>query len=161
MLYGRECELTRSHYRRSSRRMPLQGGGIHSTLTPHSSGMAVDTKFLLEISGNGKLNWHPDRGFHALGSGSHFATVVMETMKPHLDDGPPDLRLGQIVAYRTIDTTCAVSADLSGPVQMAVADSSGSRVLGEDELQAKEESVQSWRVSEHSLLRSLSDGSGS
>ena len=124
------------------------------------AGMAGDTKFLLEISGDGQLNWHTARGFHALGTGGEFATVIMETMKPHLDDSPPDLQLGKIVAYRTIDTTCAVSADLSGPVQMAVADSSGSRVLDEDELQAMEKSVQSWKASERSLLRSLSDGSG-
>ena len=123
--------------------------------------MAGDTKFLLEISGDGQLNWHTDRGFHAIGTGDQFATVVMEAMKPHLEDGPPDLRLGQLVAYRTIDTTCTVSADLGGPVQMTVADNNGSRVLDQQELQEIEESVQRWKAAEHGLLRSLSDGSGS
>ena len=125
------------------------------------AGMSDDMKFLLEISGDGQLNWHTDRGFHALGTGGDFATVVMETMKPHLEESPPDLRLGQMVAYRAIDTTCTVSAELGGPVQMAVADNSRSRVLDEQELQGIQESVQNWKAAERSLLRSLPDGSGS
>lgn len=125
------------------------------------AGVVDDAKFLLEISGDGQLNWHTDRGFHALGTGGDFATVVMETMKPHLEEGPPELRLGQIVAYRAIDTTCTVSAELGGPVQMAMADNSGSRILDAQEIQAIKESVQRWKAEERNLLRSLPDGPGS
>ena len=126
------------------------------------SGMGGDRKFLLEIASDGQLNWHTDRGFIAIGSGSEFATVAMELMKPYLEEGPLDLELGQIVAYRTIETTCDVSAGLVRvPVQMAVADDSGSRVLDRRELYDVEESVQRWKASERGLLLSLSDGANS
>ena len=121
-------------------------------------GMGDDEKFLLEIASDGQLNWHTERGFFAIGSGGEFATVAMELMKPYMEEGPLDLRLGQIVAYRTIDTTCDVSAGLVGrPVQIAVADSDGSRILERQELYDVEESVQRWKASERGLLLSLSD----
>ena len=126
------------------------------------SGIGNDAKFLLEIASDGQLNWHTDRGFTAIGSGSDFATVAMELMKPYLEQGPLSLELGQIVAYRTIESTCDVSAGLvRGPVQMAVADSNGSQVLSEQELYDIEESVQRWKASERGLLQSLSAGAGS
>ena len=126
------------------------------------SGMGGDAKFLLEIASDGQLNWHTDKGFIAIGSGSEFATVAMELMKPYMEEGPLDLELGQIVAYRTIDTTCDVSAGLvRGPVQMAIADANGSRVLNRQELYDIEESVQRWKASERDLLLSLSDGASS
>ena len=126
------------------------------------AGMGNDSKFLLEVACDGQLNWHTDSGFVAIGSGGEFATVAMELMKPYLTEGPLDLELGQIVAYRTIETTCDVSAGLvGGPVQIAIANGGGSRVLDRAEVDQIQDLVRVWKVKERSLLMSLSDGRSS
>ena len=120
------------------------------------SGIGHDEKFLLEIASDGQMNWHTDRGFYAMGSGGEFATVAMELMKPYVQTTPLDLKLGQIVAYRTIETTCDVSAGLvSGPVQMVVADSNGARVLTKEDLYDVQELVERWKLLERNLFLSL------
>jgi hypothetical protein len=59
----------------------------------------------------------------------------------------------QKVAYRAIATTCEVSSAYVGlPVQIAVVDSTGSRVLGAEELEEVETAVERWNALEADTL---------
>lgn len=111
-------------------------------------------EFLLEIAGNGELNWHTARRYYAIGSGRELASVAVEMMRVSLEL-PLTLREGQVVAYRAIETTCAIAAGhvgVGGPVQMAVVDGAGSRILERPELDEIENLVQGWKAMERSML---------
>lgn len=121
-------------------------------------GVGQEGNFFLEIGADGQLNWHHDRGFYAVGSGGSFATVAMSLMAHYFEGKSVPLRLGQQLAYRVIETTCEVSAGLvSLPVQMAVADEHGARILDDDELRTIEDQVDAWKELERNTLFSAED----
>jgi len=128
-------------------------------------GYAAGTPWFLEIARDGQVNDHTDGGFYAVGSGGHFATVARGLMRHYLTR-PLPLELGKLVAYRAIDTTIQVSSQGIGPpVQIAVCDNSGARVLNDDEIEAVRLGVQGWTVQETeslsmSLLEAKAEASG-
>lgn len=131
------------------------GTGTHPFATDCLfAGFANGTAYLLEVSRDGQVNWHTEEAFYAVGSGGEFAAVAQALMKHHLDEGPLPLTLGMQVAYRTIETTCEVSsAHVGMPVQMAVVDSSGTRLVDVAEMDEIRTGVAGWKQLERDVLR--------
>lgn len=116
-------------------------------------GVGENESYFLEVAADGQLNWHTQDRFYAVGSGGEFATVAMALLAHYLDSAPVPLEHGMKLAYRAIETTCRVSSGLVGlPVQMAMADSCGARILGADELSEVEISVNGWKELEKNTL---------
>lgn len=93
----------------------------------------------------------------AIGSGNEYASVVRAALA-HYIDGPVDLHLGMILAFRVISTVCDVSAwNVAPPVQVAVADSSGARVLDAPDVDELADLCSRWVAVERSSLRLARD----
>jgi 20S proteasome alpha/beta subunit len=104
------------------------------------------------MSHDGQFNWHTDERFYAIGSGGPFATVCHALMKHYISD-ELTLDKGMQLAYRAIATTCDVSSGLVGlPVQLAVVDSGGQRVLDDDEVRKIGVAVDRWKQLESETL---------
>lgn len=113
--------------------------------------------FFLEFSGDGQVNSHTHRGFYAVGTGGEFASVAMALMRHYIMGPAVSLDIGQKLAYRTIETTCEISAGLvGGPVQMAIADNSGARIADDTELRDIGDSVRAWKELEKNTLHGSS-----
>jgi 20S proteasome alpha/beta subunit len=117
-------------------------------------GYGDEGPYFLEVSHDGQLNWHHAERFYAVGSGGEFASVAHALMAHYLEGEPLPVDLGLDVAYRTIATTIEVSSQWVGfPVQLAVADKDGARVLESDDVEQVKEAVQSWIKVEADTLR--------
>lgn len=117
-------------------------------------GFANNQPYFLEIASDGQLNWHTDSRFYAVGSGGEFAMVAEGLMAHYVEGGDLTLEMGIQVAARTIETTCRVSSAHVGlPVQLAVADSSGARVLAPTEVDEVIQKVEGWLELERNTLR--------
>lgn len=119
-------------------------------------GFSDGTPWFLEIARDGSLNWH--ESFYAVGSGGPFATVALGLMKHYISD---DLAIedAKLLAYRTIETTIEVSNSRVGlPVQIAVCDRDGARILGETEIEQIRTGVERWKTLEAESLSSLKSG---
>mgnify|MGYP000728299862 CR=1 FL=1 len=117
-------------------------------------GFANGIPYFLEIAHDGQLNWHHDAGFYAVGSGGEFATVAHALLAHYVEGGRLNVELGMCVAYRTIDTTIRVSSAFVGPpVQLAVVDAGGARVLTDPEVEGVKEVVEGWMNLEAETLR--------
>lgn len=117
-------------------------------------GYGNGSPYFLEVAHDGQLNWHHDARFYAVGSGGEFASVAHALMAHYMEGEPLPVELGLEVAYRTIATTIKVSSQWVGfPVQLAVADENGARVLDSDEVERVEQAVQSWIRVEADTLR--------
>lgn len=101
---------------------------------------------------DGQVNWHTSFGFYAVGSGGPFATVARGLMAHYLST-PLSVEQGLKVAYRAIDTTCEVSPGGVGPpVQLAVVDDSGARILDEVAVNSVGDLVTRWKTLEIETL---------
>ncbi|MEU4364382.1 hypothetical protein [Promicromonospora sp. NPDC023987] len=135
---------------------PASPGGM--TMLPFASdflllGYANGTPWFLEFAQDGQVNSHSERGFYAVGSGGHFASVARALMKHYLDREIP-LELGRMLAYRTIATTVEVSPGGVGlPVQIAECNSEGPRILTTEEIEAVGAGVDAWKTLERESLR--------
>ncbi len=136
--------------------VPLPGG---SSLHPWNSdflicGYANATPYFLEIGGDGQMNWHTAARFSATGSGGPFAEVTNGLMAHYVEGEDLPVKLGLWVAYRAIETTCRVSSSSVGlPVQMAVADDDGARVLSDEEVEEVAAGVEGWLTVEKDSLK--------
>ncbi len=120
-------------------------------------GYANGVPWFLEFAHDGQINWHTDARFYAVGSGGPFATVAHGLLAHYLSE-PLSLNDGMKVAYRAIETTCEVSPGGVGmPVQLAVVDDSGARVLTEEETLAVGNAVDRWKVLEAETLSMSSE----
>ncbi len=134
---------------------PVPPGGIASGFESEFivCGYANGTPWLLDFGSNGQVNWNTTPGFSAVGSGGPFATVAHGLMA-HYVAVPLSLKLSTMVAYRAIETTCEVSPGGVGlPVQIAVVDDSGSRVLDDDEVREVGDAVAGWKTLELESLK--------
>ena len=96
------------------------------------------------------------QSFVAIGSGHQFADVAYATLSHHVD-GQLTLEEGTLLAYRIISTVCRVSSwGVALPVQIAVADAEGARVLSAQEIEQIDTGMQRWLHSEASEFRSSS-----
>jgi 20S proteasome alpha/beta subunit len=120
-------------------------------------GYSNETPWFLEFAQDGQVNWHTDPRFYAVGSGGSFATVAHGLMAHYLSE-PLTLNDAKKVAYRAIETTCEVSSMYVGmPVQIAVVDKDGPKVLTEDEVNEVGDAVARWKELEAETLRMGSD----
>ena len=80
-------------------------------------------------------------------------------MKHYLDAGPLPLVYGMQLAYRTVETACDVSSMfVRTPVQLAIVDKNGARVLDHGEIEQLKAEVQGWKQLERDALwRKVSD----
>jgi 20S proteasome alpha/beta subunit len=116
-------------------------------------GYANATPWLLEFAHDGQVNWHTPLGFYSIGSGGPFARVAHALMAHYLS-APVSLQQGMQLAYRAIETTCEVSPSGVGlPVQIAVVDSAGARVLDTGEISEIRDLVARWKTLEADTLR--------
>lgn len=88
--------------------------------------------------------------FHAIGSGHDFAHVAYVALSHHVTD-PLPLQQGLLLAYRIVSIVCEASSWGVGlPVQIAVADEDGARVLSTEEVEEISTGVQRWLTSDAS-----------
>lgn len=121
-------------------------------------GWAAGGPWLLEVAGDGQMNWHTAAKFYAVGSGGDFASVCQAVMA-HYFEGELDVHVGLQVAYRSIEATCRVSsAGVGLPVQLAVADAQGARVLTKEEGDEVGTAVERWMISERAIVEDLRGG---
>lgn len=134
---------------------PADKGGAQAIAFPTDFlfvGYANDTPWFLEFAHDGQVNDHTAKGFKSVGSGGPFAAVAQALMSHYLLS-KPTLAQGLMVAYRAIQTTIEVSAAYVGPpVQIAVCDNNGSRILSDDELDALKVQVARWKELERESL---------
>lgn len=123
------------------------------------TGYSKGIPYLLEVARDGQVNWHTSEGFYAIGSGGPFAAVAQALMKHYLEAGPLPLQYGMQLAYRTIETACDVSSMfVRTPVQIAVVDKNGGRVLDHSEIEQLKAEVLGWKQLERDTLwRKISD----
>jgi len=137
-----------------------QVNGNHPFITDFLvAGYTQEAPYLLEVARDGQVNWHTDEGFYAIGSGGEFAAVAQGLMKHYLDGGPLPLKYGMQLAYRTIETACEVSSMfIRIPVQLAIVDKDGARVLDHGEIEQLKDEVAGWKQLERDTLwRKVSD----
>ena len=101
--------------------------------------------FFLHLDEFGGMNWvHLDNKFRSIGSGGDFAAAGAALLENYVQ---ADLAVeqGLQVAYRAIEATCRISTALvRTPVQLAVADADGTRILDEDAIRVVQHDVESW-----------------
>ena len=120
------------------------------------AGWSRGTPWFFEFAHDGQQNWHTAAGFASVGSGGPFAEVAGALMSHYLERGPLSLDDGKLVAYRAIDTTCAVSSAAVGPpVCMALASTEDCSVLAPETLREIEVGVQRWKQLESETLEAL------
>jgi 20S proteasome alpha/beta subunit len=154
-LHGKVQPIMMKAYSTALNVAPPQPGGLVSI--PFATdflflGYANGTPWFYELSHDGQVNAHAVRGFKSVGSGGPFAAVAQALMSHYL---VTDLTLeqGLMLAYRAIDTTIEVSAAHVGPpVQIAVCDDDGARILTDDELDALKVQVARWKEIERESL---------
>lgn len=118
-------------------------------------GWSNATPYFLEIAGDGELNWHTERKFYATGTGGDFATVAQALMAHYLEGPSVPVERGLQLDYRTIETVCQVSSSFVGlPVQLALANDAGARVLTPGEVEEVREAVEGWRTVERETFLS-------
>lgn len=97
--------------------------------------------------------------FHAIGSGHDFAHVAYVALSHYMAE-PLPLHQGLLIAYRIVSIVCEASSWGVGlPVQLAVADDNGARVLSTEEVEQISTGVQRWLISDASSF-GLSDVNG-
>lgn len=117
-------------------------------------GFANNTPWFLEFAATGEMNWHTEEGFYAVGSGGPFATVAHALMRHYATSPGLTLELGKRLAYRTIQTTIDVSpAGVGPPVQIAICDAQGARVIDSEEISEIGTAVDGWKTLETETLR--------
>jgi 20S proteasome alpha/beta subunit len=90
--------------------------------------------------------------FLAIGSGSEYASVAHAALSHHTSR-PLTIDKAALLAYRIVSTVCRVSSwGVALPVQMAVADVEGARVLAGQELEQLQTGVQRWLASERNTF---------
>lgn len=111
----------------------------------------------LEFAEAGEIESHVSLGFYGVGIGGPYAMVALSLMEHHFGT-PLSLRQGLMVAYRTIETVCNVATGGVGlPVQIAIADNDGARILSSDEIAQIGTGVDRWKQLEVDALTMGSD----
>lgn len=94
------------------------------------------------------------RGFVAIGSGHEYAMTSKATLGHYFSKTRPSAQTGLLLAYRIVSTVCQVSSWGVGlPVQMAIADDAGARLLSSQELEEVQLGCQRWLSLEASVVR--------
>lgn len=125
---------------------PERWGGIFC-------GWASDGPFIMEVEFNGGWQFHEEAA--AAGSGFQFAMLAQASVQ-HYNVPAQSLEAAKAIAYRSIETTCSVSAFGVGlPVQIGVVDVQGARRLSPEESDELNDVVNLWKAQEVESLGSV------
>lgn len=115
-------------------------------------GMAVDGPFIVVIHQDLSAVLEDEQSLVAIGAARTFAAALRQSLSHYLVRTPA-IRQALPLACRAVDAVCQVSAyGVAAPVQMAVIDAAGARVLATDEVGSVEEQVQAWLATEVNTL---------
>lgn len=116
------------------------------------AGWGPDGPYMHQVHADLSISSHDRHPMATIGTGHEFAAVARALMDHHLTT-PPTLHLGKLLAYRTIESVCEVSSwGVALPVQLAVADRDGARVLDEAEIEEVGMAVERWKELEREAL---------
>jgi hypothetical protein len=149
--------------------VPTFEGMVHPFTTDFLVlGYANGTPWFVEVSHDGRLIWRTRAGHHAVGAGGEAALLARAVLTMYMGSrsagaeamhaGGRDVgvEVAKALAYRTVRTTLELSAGIPGaPVQIAVADAAGSRVLSRDEVAAVGALADRWAEAEGETVRRI------
>lgn len=123
-------------------------------------GRDSDGFWLLDIDANAVGTFHPERDFHAIGSGSIGAQTARALLEHYEPQGRTLLHL-KLIAHRTLETCIRVVAfGVGGEIQLWTCDGTGGfeQIAGTD-LEDVEHGVEQWTtIEQESLDRVLAQG---
>lgn len=137
--------------------VPTFGGMVHPFATDflvlgHSSG----TPWFVEVAHDGRLIWRTGAGHHAAGAGGEAALLARAILAMYAGGRAVGVEMAKAIAYRTVVTTLELSAGIAAaPVQIAVADEAGARVLDREQVAAVEALAGRWAEAEEETVRRM------
>ena len=137
--------------------VPTFEGMVHPFATDFLVlGYASGTPWFVEVANDGRLVWRTGAGHHAVGAGGEAALLARAVLRMYAEGRDVGVEMAKAVAYRTVVTTLELSAGIPGaPVQIAVADAAGSRVLGREEVAAVGALADRWAEAEGETVRRI------
>jgi len=137
--------------------VPTFEGMVHPFATDFLVlGYASGTPWFVEVANDGRLVWRTGGGHHAVGAGGEAALLARAVLRMYAEGRDVGVEMAKAVAYRTVVTTLELSAGIPGaPVQIAVADAAGSRVLGREEVAAVGALADRWAEAEGETVRRI------
>jgi hypothetical protein len=122
----------------------------------------------VEVANDGRLVWRTGAGHHAVGAGGEAALLARAVLTMyaggrdvgveamHAGGRDVGVEMAKAIAYRAVMTTLELSAGIpEAPVQIAVADATGARVLGREELAAVRALADRWAEAELETVRRI------
>lgn len=115
-------------------------------------GTAVDGPYVIVLHRNLTAVLEDEQPLVAIGAARTFAAATRQALAHYLVR-TPTVRHALPLACRAVEAVCQVSAyGVAPPVQVAVVDAGGARVLSPEEVGSLEEQVQAWLTSEVTTL---------
>lgn len=138
----------------------VAGNGHPFAANTLAVGWCGDAPYMLVVNFDASVEvWQMHQRSAAIGSGGDFATVAHSLSGHFMEDAPIPVELGLQLAWRTIDATITVSTHGVGPpVQMAVVNAEGARVLTPQEAEDVGTAVSAWRQVERDTFLNLLNG---
>jgi hypothetical protein len=137
--------------------VPTFGGMVHPFATDFLVlGYAGGMPWFVEVANDGRLMWRTGAGAYAVGAGGEAALLARAILAQHTGGREIGLEMAKAIAYRTVVTTLELSAGISrSPVQMAVVDQEGGRVLDEEQVGAVGALAERWAAAEAETLERI------
>jgi hypothetical protein len=149
--------------------VPTFEGMVHPFATDFLVlGYANGTPWFVEVANDGRLVWRTGAGHHAVGAGGEAALLARAVLTMyaggrdvgveamHAGGRDVGVEMAKAIAYRAVMTTLELSAGIpEAPVQIAVADATGARVLGREELAAVRALADRWAEAELETVRRI------
>lgn len=130
----------------------LRDGGDPAAAEFLFVGTAADGPFVAVVHEDLSAVLEDEQALVPIGLGRSFAAAMRQALAHYLVRTPA-VRHALPLASRAVDAVCQVSAyGVAPPVQVAVVDADGARVLTLEEVGALDEQVQAWLAAERSTL---------
>lgn len=142
--------------------VPTFGGMVHPFATDFLVlGYASGTPWFVEVANDGRLIWRTGAGQHAVGAGGEAALLARAILSMYAGGREIGVEVAKAVAFRTVRTTLELAAGVSSaPVQIAVADEAGARVLDREQVAAVAALADRWAEAESETIRRLFTSAG-
>lgn len=130
----------------------LREGGDPAAVELLFVGTAADGPFVAVVHQDLSAALEDEQSLVPIGAARTFAAALRQALAHYLVRRPT-VRYALPLACRAVDAVCQVSAyGVAPPVQVAVVDADGARVLTPDEVGALDEQVQAWLAAEGATL---------
>jgi 20S proteasome alpha/beta subunit len=130
----------------------LREGGDPTGLELLFVGTAADGPFVAVVHQDLSAVLEDEQNLVPIGAARTFAAALRQALAHYLVRRPA-VRHALPLACRAVDAVCQVSAyGVAPPVQVAVVDADGARLLSVDEVGALDEQVQAWLAAESATL---------